>query len=51
MNVYYELGELKFVWDSEKAEKNRRKHGVKFSVAARVFFDENRLEDYYEQFY
>lgn len=48
MNVYYELGEYKFVWDSEKAEKNWKKHKVKFEDAALVFFDDNRYDDYDE---
>ena len=48
MNVFYELGEYKFVWDSEKAEINRKKHGVSFETAARVFLDENYIDDYDE---
>lgn len=48
MNVYYELGDYKFVWDSEKAEKNWKKHKVKFEDAALVFFDDNRYDDYDE---
>lgn len=46
MDVNFELGDLKFVWDSEKAEKNWQKHGVKFRNAALAFFDENLIEDY-----
>lgn len=42
----FELVDLKFVWDSEKAEKNWQKHGVKFRNAALAFFDENLIEDY-----
>ncbi len=30
---------LEFEWDDEKAEKNRRKHGIDFSDAVGVFFD------------
>lgn len=48
MDVNFELGNLKFVWDSEKAEKNFRKHKVKFENAALVFLDENLIEDYDE---
>ena len=48
MNVFYELGDYKFVWDSEKAEKNLKKHNVLFKVAARVFLDENKLDDFDE---
>ena len=48
MDVNFELGEYKFVWDSEKEKINRRKHKVGFRVAARVFLDENRIDDYDE---
>lgn len=48
MDVNYELGDLKFVWDREKAEINRIKHKVVFELAARVFLDENRFDDYDE---
>ena len=48
MDVNYELGDLKFIWDAEKAEINLRKHKVKFENAALVFLDENRIEDYDE---
>lgn len=48
MDVNYELGEYKFVWDSDKAEKNWRKHKIHFEDAALVFFDTNRFDDYDE---
>ena len=48
MNVFYELGDYKFVWDSEKAEKNFKKHGIYFEDAARVFLDDNRVDDFDE---
>ena len=48
MNIFYELGEYKFEWDSEKAEKNFRKHGIYFEDAAYVFFDENKIDDFDE---
>ena len=48
MDVNFELGDFKFVWDEEKAEKNRKKHGVKFSVAARVFLDDHKIDDFDE---
>ena len=48
MDVNFELGEYKFVWDAEKAEKNWRKHKVRFKVAAHVFLDENRIDNYDE---
>ena len=46
MDVHYELGDLKFVWDSEKAEINKKKHKVSFETAARVFLDENAYDDF-----
>lgn len=46
MNIFYELGEYKFVLDSEKAEKNWQKHRVSFETAVEVFLDENSLDDY-----
>ena len=42
----FELGDLHFVWDKDKAEMNWRKHKVYFEDAALVFFDENKLDDY-----
>ena len=35
-----------FEWDDEKAELNLKKHGVTFDTAAKVFGDENRIEEY-----
>ena len=40
---------IKFEWDNEKAAANEIKHGVTFEIAARVFFDENRIEYYDEE--
>ena len=48
LNVYYELGEYKFEWDSEKAEINLKKHKIAFEDAARVFLDDYRFDDYDE---
>ena len=48
MDIFYELGDLKFVWDSEKAEKNYKKHNVLFKVAARVFLDEFCIDEFDE---
>ena len=33
-------------WDDDKNEKNYRKHGIYFEDAARIFLDDNRIEDY-----
>lgn len=45
MDVNFELGEYKFVWD---AEINKKKHNVMFSIAAKVFLDDYRIDDYDE---
>ena len=37
-------GEI-FEWDDEKARINFQKHGVNFKTAAKVFSDENRIEE------
>ena len=39
MDFHLELNGESFVWNSVKAEKNWRKHGVRFEEAAMVFFD------------
>jgi uncharacterized protein len=31
---------IKFIWDSNKAESNLKKHNVSFSEAESVFYDE-----------
>ena len=43
-----ELGDLTVEWDDDKAELNFKKHGIRFRVAARIFLDDNRIEDYDE---
>ncbi len=35
-------------WDDDKNEKNIKKHGIYFEDAARIFLDENRIENYDE---
>ncbi|MBI2932141.1 MAG: BrnT family toxin [Planctomycetes bacterium] len=37
------VGEPRFEWDPRKDRANRRKHGVSFSEARTVFFDEGAL--------
>lgn len=39
INIYYELNGDLFVWDTGKAEKNLRKHGIRFEEAATIFSD------------
>ena len=48
LNVYYELGEYKFEWDEDEAEKNLKKHKIAFEDAARIFLDDYRFDDYDE---
>ena len=43
-----EVGDLIVEWDDNKAELNFKKHGIRFRVAARVFLDEKRIENYDE---
>ncbi len=40
------MHEIKFEWDANKAETNRKKHGVSFEEAQTVFYDEFALEFY-----
>ncbi|MBO4853300.1 MAG: BrnT family toxin [Schwartzia sp.] len=46
--VKKDIGGILFEWDEEKNELNMRKHGIRFELALRVFYDENRLEEYDE---
>ena len=48
MNIEFELGDLKFIWDSEKAKINLKKHKIKFEDAVYVFFDDNRIDEFDE---
>ena len=48
MDINFELGDYKFVWDSEKEKINRQKHGISFETEARVFLDEYSYDDYDE---
>ena len=43
-----EIGDCIVEWDDKKAEINIKKHGIYFEDAARIFLDENRIEDYDE---
>ena len=45
----YEVGGIKFEWDDEKYALNVKKHDITFEMAARVFLDENRIDDYDEE--
>jgi uncharacterized DUF497 family protein len=35
----FEYRGVVFVWDADKADENRRKHGVRFEEAVEAFFD------------
>lgn len=39
MNFVYRIQGVEFEWDTNKAESNFVKHGVRFEEAAEVFFD------------
>ena len=39
MNFFYQLLDLDFEWDTNKARSNLEKHGVTFEEAAEVFLD------------
>ena len=46
MDIHFLYLGQRFVWDSEKAFVNTRKHGVSFELACQVFFDPLiRMED------
>lgn len=43
-DVIFTLGDMTFAYDEQKNQTNIRKHGIPFTVAARVFFDYDRIE-------
>ena len=47
-DVIFSIGDMLFEYDEQKNEENIKKHGISFPVAARVFFDYNRIEMYDE---
>ena len=42
MDIVFNM--IRFEWDEEKEKLNREKHGIGFGTAARVFFDDSRIE-------
>ena len=38
------MTELRFEWDTDKAQENARKHGISFEEAATVFYDDFAVE-------
>lgn len=43
-DYYFSIGDVSFVWDSDKNARNIEKHGISFETAALVFTDDLRLE-------
>ena len=46
MSQLYKTSHGDFEWDTEKADTNRRKHGVTFEQAAEAFADPHALVSY-----
>ena len=44
--MQHKLAGLNFEWDDEKYKINVKRHGIYFEDAARVFLDENLIDDY-----
>ena len=47
--VIFKIGEIFFEYDEEKNRKNIEKHGISFKIAARIFFDYDRIEYFDEE--
>ena len=43
-----EVGDYIVEWDDNKAAINKKKHGISFKLAARVFLDNNRIDTFDE---
>ncbi|MES2393694.1 MAG: BrnT family toxin [Acidobacteriota bacterium] len=43
LDVYFKVEDDVFVWNSEKAKENWRKHEIKFERACEVFYDRDVL--------
>ena len=41
--MFIDMAEIRFTWDPKKDRINQRKHGIAFSEAKTVFYDENAL--------
>jgi len=44
------MSELRFEWDERKNRANQRKHGVSFEEARTVFFDQQAVEFYDDEY-
>ena len=40
---------MTFEWDENKNDANKKKHGVSFEMAVRVFLDDKRIEKFDEE--
>lgn len=40
---------MTFEWDENKNDTNKKKHGVSFEMAVRVFLDDKRIEKFDEE--
>ena len=45
MTVSFSIAGLQFEYDEHKEQANIKKHGISFRSAARVFFDEDYIEE------
>ena len=48
MDIFYDIGDYKFEWDSEKAKINKQKHKISFETAAHAFLDVFSYDDFDE---
>ena len=44
------MDDLRFEWDERKNRENQRKHGVSFDEARSVFFDQQAVEFYDDEY-
>ena len=40
----YNVHMMDFIWDQEKADSNQKKHGISFSEAKSVYYDEFSIQ-------
>ena len=43
-----EIGDYIIEWDDNKNKINKKKHGISFEFAAKVFLDDDRIDDFDE---
>ena len=43
---FFTIADMAFEYDVQKEQANIRKHGISFRTAARVFFDEDYIEEF-----